>query len=79
MAKKTYTPCADAALAKVGGPVGAAKITGTNRTVPYKWLAPVEKGGTGGAVPVHHQETLLNSGLGVTPEDFWKISGDSHE
>lgn len=75
--KITYTPIADVVIEKVGGAVKAAEITGAHRSIPYKWLKPKENGGTGGMIPVPQQAALLNSGLGITPEDFWRIEGDT--
>jgi hypothetical protein len=79
MGNEKRTPDPTVAFAKAGGPVAVARITNTTRQTPYKWLAAKDKGGAGGLVPAPHQETLINSGLGITPEDFWRIEGNDHE
>lgn len=75
MGNEKRTPDPTVAFAKAGGPSQVARITKTSRTTPYKWLTAEKNGGTGGKVPVPHQDALINAGLGITPDDFWTITG----
>lgn len=58
-----------------GGILNTAQMAGLHRTAVGKWLAPREKGGTGGLVPAQHQQTLLTEarkrGLSLSPEHFF--------
>ena len=69
---KRYSPTADKAIKKAGGTVKAAQVAGVHRSTAFRWTQPIQNGGIG-HVPVQHQEALINSGLGITPDDFWQV------
>ena len=66
---------AKAVIDKFGGIDATAKAVGRHRSVVNRWLLPKESGGTGGIVPSHHQQTLLDKapelGIPLAPVDFF--------
>lgn len=59
----------------LGGPKVVATAAGVDVTRVYRWTYSKERGGTGGLVPVEHQQTLLdyarNNAIDLTPADFF--------
>lgn len=65
-------------IARLGGETRIATITGTAYTVPYRWQAARQKGGTGGLIPLRHHRKLLDyaraNGIPLTAEEFLPAS-----
>jgi hypothetical protein len=69
----------DSPAAKVinifGGIRQTAEVVGRHRSVVNRWLIPKSRGGTGGIIPAHHQQTLLKEarrrGLMCDPSVFF--------
>lgn len=74
MAPKHLDP-AKTVVAKLGGPEVAAEVTGKHISRVYRWMAPREKGGTGGAVPQEDAEAILQfaaeNSLPIVAADFF--------
>lgn len=66
-------------IKSLGGAGEVARLTGVFRTTPAKWRSPVEKGGTGGQVPLKHIPALLRAardkGVKLTADDFLPREG----
>lgn len=66
---------ADSVIAKLGGVVEVAAITGVHRTRVSNWKRPRESGGTGGRIPQKHIERLVeharNAGIDLSLADFF--------
>ena len=69
----TETPAAKV-IRKCGGITATAGLIDRDRSVVNRWLLPKESGGTGGIVPSHHQQTLLDKNAGLKPEDFFNVA-----
>jgi hypothetical protein len=54
-----------------GGIDATAGIVGRDRSVVNRWLLPRERGGTGGRIPMHHAQRLLESVPVLREEDFF--------
>jgi len=69
-----YLEPAATVIKMCGGINEAAKLVGIHRTVVYRWTQPKSRGGTGGQVPAHHAQRLLESKIpGLTPAHFFFI------
>jgi len=68
-------------IAKAGGPAAVAGITGKTRSTVYRWMWPIESGGTGGLIPSDDQQTILayaiEHGLKIKPSDFFVVASRS--
>jgi hypothetical protein len=78
--KTTSAPRFDPSLAiqKAGGVRAAAAITGFTRQAVYRWLSAAKSNSAKGAMPVSAQESLLRSGRGIGPDDFWRHEGEAN-
>lgn len=65
---------ASSIVRKLGGATAVANIVGVHRTRVHAWTKPVEKGGTGGLIPMKHvrklREHAEREGMGLTANDF---------
>lgn len=65
-------------IEKLGGPDAVSAATGTSYTAPYRWMAPVDKGGTGGRIPQKHWAALIalagQKGVPLTADDLFEHS-----
>lgn len=72
--KQKVSPVAEKVIKKCGGAMAIANWLGINRKNVYAMTYPKEKGGTGGLIPAHYQETLLKcaweSGIDLRPEEL---------
>lgn len=68
------SPVAKQAIKKSGGHMIVAKWLGVNRKSVYAMTYARAKGGTGGLIPAHYQETWLRraweSGIDLRPEEL---------
>ncbi len=59
----------------LGGEASVSSITDTSYTAPYRWQAPIDKGGTGGRIPARHIPKLIEAArernLELTADDFF--------
>jgi hypothetical protein len=70
---------AAAVIEKCGGIAKTAKIIDRDRSVVSRWLAPRERGGTCGIVPMRHAHTLLEKVPQLTEADFFVRAPDSEK
>lgn len=74
--EKFLNPAA-AVIAKLGGPQAVATALGKAIGAPYRWMAPREKGGTGGFIPHWLHADLLayaaSTGVELSAQDFVAI------
>lgn len=87
MTNNKYLDPAYSVIRKFSGPdeklgVGinaVAAITGVHRTRVYRWMRPVEKGGTGGFIPNPHDRSLIEyarrTKMPLGPDDFFCAPG----
>lgn len=63
----------DGRRAQIGADV-VSRLCGVHRSSPYRWQEAVERGGTGGIIPLKHHRSLLNAakkrGLPLRAEHF---------
>lgn len=68
------SPVAKKAITKSGGALIVSQWLGINRKNVYAMTYPKEKGGTGGLIPAHYQESWLKkaweNGVDLKPEDL---------
>jgi hypothetical protein len=68
---------AEQIIRKMGGVAKLVEITGLDKSRIYRWTYPKDRGGTGGLIPAHHQQVILEAairnGIDVRPNDFFKI------
>lgn len=61
-----------------GGEAAIARAAGVATSAPYRWKAPLDRGGTGGTIPQRHHHTLLEyakaNGIRLKPEHFLGIN-----
>lgn len=73
MSEKHLEP-AKSIVAKIGAQK-CAEITGKHASRIYRWMAPREKGGTGGIIPFEDASLLLayaeKEGVPLTPAEFF--------
>ncbi|WP_170138988.1 hypothetical protein [Rhodoplanes serenus] len=66
-------------IEKLGGVQAVASMTGKHISRIYRWMYPVERGGTGGLIPTQQQPILLDEArardLDLKPEDFFVRGG----
>ena len=66
---------------KCGGEQAVAGMVGVHVSNVHRWRYSKDKGGTGGLVPVQHQQTILDKareqGIDLRPEDFFEPSQDA--
>lgn len=67
-------------MGKFGGKAALAEVAEVHITRVHRWLLPKEQGGTGGLIPLRHQQKLLNKarelGIDLTPADFFEQDDD---
>jgi hypothetical protein len=60
-----------------GGEAKIAVIADVSYTAPYRWEAPIKRGGTGGIIPQRYHPALLKQArrqqLALKAEDFLPI------
>lgn len=70
---QTLDPAASI-IERFGGIDTVRGITGASRTRVYRWTQPVERGGTGGIIPIGHIGKLLHyardNGIEITADEF---------
>ena len=83
MANRKYLDPAHSIISKFSGPSGklgqgidkVAEIVGRDRTRVYRWMLPIERGGTGGYIPRKASEMLVTYAkkrrIPVGPSDFF--------
>ncbi|KQS95353.1 hypothetical protein [Rhizobium sp. Leaf386] len=76
MSEKYLEP-AKSIVAKIGIPK-CAEITGKHVSRVYRWMAPREKGGTGGIIPFEDAATLIahfeKNGIEFSHKEFFPVS-----
>jgi hypothetical protein len=64
-------------IGTLGGPEKVAQITGRHVSRVYRWMYPIERGGTGGVIPHGEARKMLAhavaEGLPIAPSDFFQI------
>jgi hypothetical protein len=70
-------------IKRLGGPAEVSKVTRRAYTAPYRWMAPIEKRGTGGLIPQKHHLALLayarEKGVPLSAADFLPIHDASSD
>ncbi len=76
MSEKHLEP-AKSIVAKIGVPK-CAEVTGKHVTRVYRWMAPREKGGTGGVIPYEDAAKLIDyfkaNEIAFSHEEFFPVS-----
>ncbi|WCR17534.1 hypothetical protein [Paracoccus alcaliphilus] len=49
-------------ISRLGGASKVAEICGVQRSAPWKWTQPKEKGGTDGIIPKAHAPAIIEAG-----------------
>jgi len=61
-------------IKKLGGPEAAARLIGVHRTRVFSWMRGREHGGTDGAIPQRHFNTILeiarSKGIEISVSDL---------
>jgi len=68
-------------IERLGGVEVVAAATGRNRTRVYRWMYPIERGGTGGVIPQREIPTLLELArerqVDLSHSDFFQPAGEA--
>lgn len=75
MDQETVSPVAARIIEMCGGVATVAAFLGMSQSSVYKWTHARSKGGTGGVVPAHRQQELLDiarkNEIDLRPEHFF--------